>query len=172
MSDFLNVKDRSVEFSNRIRLNNVSANVYDVEQVTGEVIEAGTRINKRLFNKLNAVLGYNEVVGTYNSENETVEFETDIDTDDFSNNQRLLVQCINKPAGPADDVEILKDADSASYLFDKRANLKMSNGNIMVIGNKSTSSRIIILDESGNIIKNDTSITFLWRPAINRNERR
>lgn len=45
------------------------------------------------FNSLNAIMGYNEIVGEYNSENNTIEFELkDVKLENFKNNQRLLIE--------------------------------------------------------------------------------
>lgn len=114
MSDFLKFKDESIDGNPQYYIGNDSAP--KSISLANEVTESGTQLNKTFFNKLNAVLGYNETIGTYNSENETVEFETDIDTDYFSNNQRLLVQCMNKPIGPADDMKLIKSGYRGSRL--------------------------------------------------------
>lgn len=155
MSQFLQLDDEIINGSPEYTLTQKPNGNYEIE-LANEIVHEGTNLNKSGLSSLNAILGYNEITGTYNPTTSTAEFTTEIDTSNFINNQRLLVQCMNKVSMPATDYNIIKSpAFSVSFMAQKI--IELDNGNTMHIGFDNSSNSIgyfLILDQTGNEILN------------------
>lgn len=164
MSDFLQFVDRIPTLPNRKKLTfeNDGSVKYATVEYADEPAEEGTFLNKANFNRLNLVLGYNEVTGQYNPTTETAEFTLDVlNEEEIVNNQRILLQPANQVLAPADDFDIFKNTTSLGTQYFKVKSISLSNGNTIFCGSSYNSTQSLyysVIDKDGNIIKSTTSI--------------
>lgn len=179
----LNQTNRIVDFPNRYKLNAVSgqSNTYDLESITGEIIDSGTPFNKiygdtidnnfeeldskidNTFNEVNNRMAlidkYNSIIGVYDSDTEKAKYELSyLDNINIVNNQRVLITPTNEVYGPIDDFETEYTKTQSTRTMEYPKFIELNNGNIMVGGLYNGNLYIFIIDKLGNIILNPKNI--------------
>lgn len=173
MSDFLqfNLLDRVPSLPNRKKITFDDDTIqYARIEYADEPIEEGTKLNKATFDKLkklNTILGYNSVTGQWNPITATAEFTIENDISNFLNNQKLLLQCMNKVLSPATEWNVIQSSTTLSTNFTEVQLVELNNGNIMFVGYYGSTGYFLIKDKTGQTIKSSTSLgTSFYNPQI------
>lgn len=158
MSDFLQFKDEIIDGNAKYYITDNADNTKNIT-LANAIVNEGTSLNRVTLQKINRIMGYEKISGIYNPTIETVEYNSNyFNASEVVDNMRLLVQGANKVQVPADDFVVIKSSTSIGTHFYSPQLIEMSNGNIMIVGNQSSTGYLTILDQQGNVIKSTTSI--------------
>lgn len=158
----LNQKDRIVEFPNRYKLNLVAGqtDTYDLESVTGEIVESGTAFNKNYgdiidanFIEVKNINRYNKITGALISGQARYEFDdAEVDISGIGDENVVYVKATNGIQGPATDFQIIKDKESMTFYGYNNDCMAFDNDNILCVGRNGSYTGIITIDSNGNAI--------------------